>query len=196
MSERGLTQQQVAAGAMLNPQYLSDLKHGRRTLTELAARRLGEKYEVNHDWLLGLSASREPTGFSSAFASGHTRWVPVFPHPVQGEPQSISDWDGTSVEVVGAAAAQVSHAIWPYAVRFNGTDSRGRLREGDLILITQAVSADAELSVVRHRGRQYIARRLEGGNWERVANGDELPGEAAVCGHCLGIIWGSLNSRR
>ena len=193
LSDRGHSQTQVAARAGIPAQYLSDIKHGRRPMTELVARRLGEEFDVNFQWLLGTSDSMEnPSPLSSAFSSGSSVWLPLFSHPIKGEPRAQSTWDGTGVEVAGAASAKLILSKLPYVLRFGRDDVRGRLRKGDLILISQAADVDAEISVVRYRKKLFLARRGETGNWIRVGNGNELPAECPVSGHCVGVVWSPL----
>lgn len=194
LTQRGLTQQQVGARAGLPAQYLSDMKHGRRPVTELAARRLGEEFDVNHEWLLGTGSTMEPVRTNASTSPGNPggTWLPLFPHPVEGEPRSLPEWDGTSLEVSGAAAAKVLLARWPYVLRFDRDDVRGRLRRGDLILVSQVPSDEAEISVVKYRGKLFLARPDPTGSWERAGNGDHLPETCAIAGHCLGIVWSSL----
>ena len=196
LSRQGLTQQRVAAQAGLPSQYLSDIKCGGRHMTELVARRLGEQFHVNYQWLLGTSPTMAPTraqAQSPDSSTGSTaKWLPLFPHPIEGEPRENPAWDGTGLEVAGAAAAKLSLATQPYVLRFGHDDPRGRLRQGDFILISQAPAQAAEISVVAYRKRLFLARAAEDGSWERVAKGKQLPPDCPIKGHCLGIVWSSL----
>lgn len=188
----GLTQQQIAARAGLPAQYLSDLKNGRRTLTELTARRIGDEFGVNYEWLLGTSNLMELTSLSSdsAQTSEGTIWLPCFPWPITGTPRNHPDWDGTSVELAGAAAAKASMATDPYVLRFGRNDVEGRLRKDDLLLITQTPDVKTEIAVVKSGRKLHLARH-EAGQWEKVAGGT-LQGTDTVLGRCLGIVWASL----
>ena len=131
LARQGLTQQQVASRANLPPQYLSDLKCGRRPMTELVARRLGEEFDINHHWLLGTSNTMEPpeprSGHSAALPAGN--WLPVWNIPIEGDPRANSAWDETMVEISGAAADKLVHAQFPYALRFGHNDVKGRLAQ-------------------------------------------------------------------
>lgn len=190
-AQKGDTQTKIATQAGLPPQVLSDVKHGRRPMTELIARRLGEDLHVSHEWLLGVGNTKERVSWSAQPASS-ARWLPLFTHPIEGEPKTNSDWDGTSVEVVGAAAAKLSLAVHPYVLKFGHNDIGGRLRSGDLALISQTSNADAEISVVRHRKKCFLARRNRDGSWSRVADGDRLPSTVAVLAHCAGLVWSKM----
>jgi plasmid maintenance system antidote protein VapI len=193
-AQQGLTQQEVAARARVNPQYLSDLKHGRRPMTELVARRLGEEFQIHRDWFLGTSSRMDPgvPRPGAAGPGGAAVLVPLFPHPIEGEPRAHPEWDGTSIEVAGAAAARLTLARWPYVVRFDRDDVERRLRAGDLVLVTQEPEDQAEIAVVKYRKRLFLARRSPP-HWVRIANGDKLP-KCVVCGHCLGIVWSALKA--
>ena len=193
LTEQGYTQQAVASQTGVPAQYLSDLKAGRRSLSELYARRLAEEFDVDHRWLLG-----ETTDHEHAVVPGRGRaaersvWLPVFSDPIEGEPRSQPNWDGSSVEISGAAAAKVLLATQPYVLRFGASDHEGRLRKNDLVLISQAVVESANIHVLRaHRGR-FLARRAENGIWIRLATKDALPATAVPVGHCVGIVWGLL----
>lgn len=197
LSQQGHSQQEVAADAGLPAQYLSDIKHGRRPMTELVARRLGDAFQVNFQWLTVQSDSMEPDQESSSLSnpdSGGT-WLPLFPHPVEGEPRSSPAWDGSCVEISGPAAAKLVLTKWPYVLRFGHNDIRKRLCRGDLVLISQTIFDEAEFSVVRYRKKSFLARLQPDGSWERAAYGDSLPGTCPVIGHAVGIVWASLLSR-
>ena len=185
----GLTQQQIAAKAGLPAQYLSDIKHGRRPMTELVARRLAQAFQVNFEWLLGSSDIQEVSLLRPRVGGA---WLPLFSHPVTGDPQGDPGWTGAGVELSGAAAAKVSEAHLPYILQFGHDDVQGRLRAGDLILISQSSDASAAISVVRHQKKLFLARPQPNGTWKRVANGNSLPASCAVVGHCVGIVWSSL----
>jgi transcriptional regulator with XRE-family HTH domain len=204
LAGQGLTQQQIAGQAGIPSQYLSDIKRGRRHMTELVARRLGEQFGVNYQWLLGTSPTMAPTraqaqppestmGSTAGSTVGSTaNWLPLFSQPIEGEPREHPAWDGTGLEVAGAAASKLSVATRPYILRFGHDDSRGRLRKGDFILISQASSPVAEISVVEYRKRLFLARAADDGIWQRVAQGEQMPPDCPIKGHCLGIVWSAL----
>lgn len=194
LSGQGMTQVKVASKAGLPAQYLSDIKQGRRPMTELVARRLGEEFDVNFQWLLGTSGTMEnPKPHSSASPTGSNLWIPLFPHPIAGEPRAHPDWDGAGVEVAGAAAARLLRAKFPYVLQYGHDDIEGRLQQGDLILVSQAPVGDTEISVISYRKKSFLARRSDKGGWIRVANGKELSADCPIAGHCIGIIWSSLS---
>lgn len=194
LAGQGVSQQQVALRAGLPPQYLSDIKNGRRPMTELVARRIGHEFHVNYEWLLGLSDSLEPVVLrtNSQNSSSTGNWLPVFPDPISGNPQDQSKWDGTSLQVTGAAAAKLVRLRWPYVLRFGADDHRDRIQRGDLILVSQSDSDNAEIHVIECRRQLVLARRKLDGSWERLAKGERLPKDIPVAGHCVGVIWSSL----
>lgn len=195
LKERGYTQAQVAEEVSVLPQYLSDVKRGQRPVTELLARRMGQEFDVNFEWLLGSSVSMEnPSSPSKAVTASNTVWLPLFPHPIEGEPRAHPRWNGACVEVAGVAAAKLVLAKHPYVLCFDNDDQEGRLRRGDFILISQAVDEAASISIVRYRQKSFLARPKSDGSWKRVANENVLPADSAVTGHCVGILWSALSS--
>ncbi len=192
LQKQELSQTEIATRAGLPPQVLSDLKNGHRGLTELTARRLGDTFGVNFEWLLGKSVSREPEMLSSASirTSEGTLWLPQFDHPIAGEPRQHHKYDGREVEVTGAAATRAMMAQDPYVLRFGAKDVRHRLQTGDFLLVSQAENSAAELCVVMVRKKFYLARRGPKG-FERVVTG-KAESTAVERGHCLGIVWAAL----
>ena len=188
MSDQGFTQLQIATKAGLTAQYLSDIKRGERPLTELVARRLGDEFDTNYKWLLGTSETKDhPKPKSSAVTD--VRGIPLYEHPVEGDPFTHPKFNGTCYDLVSAASAKLGLAINPYVLRFGRNDIQGRLKKGDLLLISQASDDKAGISVVRHKGKSYLARRNSDGTWTRVAEDKPLPEDSQVTGHCVAIIW-------
>ena len=194
MSRQGLRPAQIAARVGVPPQYLSDAKQGHRPMTELFARRLGEELAVNYEWLVGKErATKEsPDIPSDASQTGASRWLPVLNSPMSESRRQQAGWDGSSVEVSGAAAAKMGLATKPYVLRFCQQDVAGRLRAGDLLLISQDVNESAEISVVRHRKKCFLVRPNRDGSWCRVSTGDRLPNTVPPAGHVLGIVWSAM----
>lgn len=191
----GVSQQQVALRAGVPPQYLSDIKNGRRPMTELVARRIGHEFHLNYEWLLTLSDTLDPIVLHTATHASPSvgTFLPVFSDPISGDPQSHSKWDGTSLQITGAAAAKLFVLKWPYVLRFGNNDARGRLRRSDLVLISQSLSDDAEIHVVEYRRQFVLARKKLDGSWERLAKRAKLPASTPVAGYCVGIVWSDLS---
>jgi transcriptional regulator with XRE-family HTH domain len=190
LSTEGLTQLQVALQARLPAQYLSDIQRGRRPMSELVARRIGEEFDVNFEWLLGTSDLVRTS--KPASGPGHessSLRLPLFPHPIEGEPREVSSWNGAFVETAGIVAAKAALAKQPYVLEFGNNDPEGRIRKGDLILISQVPKYDADLSVIRHRRKSFLVRPMHNGCWKRVATEDIFPPDTPVTGHVVAIIW-------
>ena len=195
LGEKGHKQQEIAAQAGLPVQQLSDIKHGRRKITELVARRLGHAFHVNFQWLTGSSDSMDPPAPVVALAATSSSggiWLPLHPHPVEGDPRLVPDWDGSGTEVFAAALPKLAQAQWPYVLVFNHDDVEGRLRKGDRVLISQSVNPKAEISVIRQGRKCFLARPQADGTWRRVANDVSLAASCRSVGHCLAVIWSPL----
>ena len=148
---------------------------------------------MNFEWLLGTSDSIVPPQLASAATpANNITWLPLFTHPIEGEPRAHPTWDGAGIEVAGVAAAKLLLAKLPYVLRFGGGDNQGRLQKGDLILISQDSNDDAPIQVVSYRKKSFLARANDDGTWERVANGNKLPDHCGVTGHCVGVVWSPL----
>lgn len=193
LQAQGLTQTQIAAKAGIAPQYLSDIKRGKRPVTELIARRLGDEFDFNYRWLLGISDTMEimkkpsTTGTADSTVS-----LPLLPCPIEGEPRQNQYWKGVCVEVSGFAAGRIGLARYPYVLQFGHDDHQGRLKKNDLILISQAPNPKAEIQVV-HSGKKYfLARANPDGSWIRLERGKTLISDCPATGHCLGIVWAPL----
>jgi transcriptional regulator with XRE-family HTH domain len=192
---QGTTQQAIAAAVGVPPQYLSDLKLARKNVTELFARRLAEGYRFDYGWLMtgeGHPPQFLTPGIPESVSTRTPVRLPIFDHPICGPPEKAPEWDGSLVELSGAAAAQASTASMPYIVRFAKKDTEGRLWPEDLVLVSQCVNAKADIHVVQYRRRCYFARRTPNGTYCRIATDQLLGPEAEPVGHCVGIVWGLL----
>ena len=198
LSAEGVTQQQVAIRAGVPPQYLSDVRCGRRDLTELFARRVGGEFGVDYQWLMGGTGPMDavpPEGSVAGRAearAGGLLILPVLHALVEGEPRDSPLWDGSLFEVGGAAAAAAGRARQPYVLRVNADDREGRLRAGDLVLISQEPSDRAELGVIRLEGRLVLARGLRSAGWHDLTTGEILAGKVEMIGCCRAIVWALL----
>jgi transcriptional regulator with XRE-family HTH domain len=192
--QQGLSQGEIALRLKVPRQYLSDVKTGRRGLSELFARRFQEEFGVDHLWLLGQRGSMEIPRLDRGAATLDARrmLLPVFVHPIAGDPHSNSAWDGSVVEVAGVAAARVLLADHPYVLRFGADDLQHRLRRSDLLLISQAIKKDAEIQILKAGRKMFLARLNPAGSWEPLNPQNSLHGKPSVHGHCLGILWGAL----
>lgn len=100
------------------------------------------------------------------------------------------------MEVAGAAAAKLVLGGNPYRLSFQSCDDRrGRIRKGDIVLISQ--SEKATIHVVRNESnrrkvRYYLARRAVDCGWIRLFQKKPLPGDCPAVGQAMGVIWSSL----
>ena len=191
---RGLTSDQVAALVDLPARCLSQIKHGRRTMSELVARRLAERFGVNHAWLLGTSDSVDPPAVWSALGPDPPPvWLPLFHAPIfHSEPRLHPSWERQVVALSCTAAARAMRAATPYILHFADRDDEGRLHPGDLILMSQMPCHNASVHVISYRNEILLARNEEHGGWRRLADGGKIWSGATVVGHCVGIIWSEL----
>jgi hypothetical protein len=192
LGQEGHSQVEMAMKANLPPQYLSDVKRGRRPMTELVARRISDVFAVNHEWLLGQSDAKNVSPQKSGEKGGPALWLPLFPHPIEGEPSKHAAWDGSSWQVTGLAAVRAASAHRPYLLRFGNEDHLNRLQKGDVLLMTQAADECSQISVVRQKGKSYLARLDKNEKWIRLATGESLEAGPQVTGHCIGIVWSLL----
>jgi transcriptional regulator with XRE-family HTH domain len=193
LANKGVKQSRVAAMIGVKPQYLSDVKNGRRPLTELVARRLGEAFYVDYEWLLGISSDLNWGGISLAGVPRDLcRVLPLLSFPIAGEPKADPSWLGSSFEVFGVAAAKSSLAVQPYILRLSDRDIKGRLQIGDLLLISQTPNQSAEFNILRPQKKCHICRRGSKGAWVDIATGRKIAPDSPITGHCVGIIWAEL----
>ena len=187
LDKQGITQREIAVRACVPTGYLSDVKMGRRGLTELFARRLQDEFGYDHQWLMGLSNAPQPPRFS-----GSVEGLPVLDQLIEGPPRTQTCWDGSVLELSGVGAERAAGAREPYAFKFSGQDRHARLQPTDLVLISQTANEAAQIHVVKLRGKLFLARRGSPGRWEALEPRRAVAAEAAVVGHCVGLLWGRL----
>ena len=181
-------------------QYLSDYKQGRRFVSEAIARRFEEHFGVNAQWLLAESDLKEalsppkltPASDVTAFK------LPIFSHPIEGDPQAHPQWEGMFGEVLGVAAVKLRVAKHPYLLLFGADDAQGRVARGNLLLMSQATlppnaAMESVIQVIRHGRGLYLARR-KANAWHRLATAHSEPiaENCTVHGHVMGIVWADL----
>jgi transcriptional regulator with XRE-family HTH domain len=191
LAGQGLSQNEIANRTGVAASYLTDVKRGTRSLTELFARRLAEEFHLDYRWLLGETGTMESFELGKVVVDKESSgiWLPMFRHLVRGQPRSRPKWDGTCVEVCGVAAAHARTAIDPYVLQFRGKDPAGQLQRDDLLLISQTVKDLAKIQVVRVGRRLQLARKLPQGGWDCFVESGDVD---KVFGHVLGIVWRSL----
>jgi transcriptional regulator with XRE-family HTH domain len=190
LAEQGITQQQVARRLNVPASYLSDVKLGRKTLSDTFARFFCAEFGVGLDWLLdGVGPQAKPQLASQPVAgtSGQVM-LPILSELIQGDPQDFPAWDGSRVEVAGAAAARAKRAHQPYVVRSPINDRLGRIQQNDLLLIDQNASELASVVVLLDRQQLTLVRPTEGG-YQAVESGRAIRTKASPVGVCVGIVW-------
>ncbi len=136
--------------------------------------------------------SRPQPGLVAAPLSTAGEWLPVFPHPIEGEPTHHLKWTGIYVPVPAMAAAKLIAALHPYALCYHNDDVERRLRKDDLVLVSQSLNEKAQIVVVR-TGRKCFLCRRKSRSLVRLANGQDLTGDCVVVGYCVGVLWSPLD---
>jgi transcriptional regulator with XRE-family HTH domain len=188
---QGVTQSQVARRTLVPRQYVSDVVNGRRPLTELFARRLGDEFNRNYQWLMGKEDSPVRVALPSPASSSERVWIPLIDESIAGDPREHPRWNGACIDLSGPAAMRAARAIQPYVLQLPHGDREGRVSQGDLLLVSQVPAEQSELSVVRHEKDILLARKTAA-KWLRVDTGKPLSGDLQPVGHCLGIVWSAL----
>ena len=188
----GYSQREIAAQLDVPPQYLSDVKTGQRTLTAQFARRMAEAFRVNYAWLMegegsaGLPVAEQVTGTASRLLG-----LPVLIAPIEGDPRKSTSWDGSVMEISGAAAARAAWATHPYVLRLDKDDFTGRLKKGDMVLVSQNREHASEVGVLKRHGRLELARRGTDGTWKTLAKGQNRK-DPDIISVCVAIVWAPL----
>jgi plasmid maintenance system antidote protein VapI len=191
LGEMGVNQSQVAQRTGIPRQYLNDVIHRRRPLTELLSRRLAEEFDFDHQWLLGSKDSLERVVLSAPRSSTERVWLPIVGQAIIGDPREHPTWSGACMEICGTAAARAGRADLPYVLQLGHGDRENRLRKGDFVLVSQAAAENAEVSTVRCK-EEILLARSRAAKWLRVETGEPMRGECEVTGHLIGVVWSAL----
>jgi transcriptional regulator with XRE-family HTH domain len=192
LAVRGVKQQAVAQELNIPTQYLSDLKHGRRPVSEQFARRFAEVFQIRAVWLLhGEGASEMPNLAAAPAQTAGSCLLPVLSDPDQGEPRHSPYWDGSMITLSGAAAAAAERAKLPFVLRLGVDIPSGRLRKNDLVLCCQELRKDAAIQIVRTKGKAVLAQRDGKDRFKTCPAGNCISGGEPV-GYCIGIVWAPL----
>ena len=192
LAARGVKQQDVALELNVPPQYISDLRHNHRKLSEPFARRFAEVYRISAAWLLRGEGPSNLTDL--ARPSSQTAGVcllPVLSDPDTGDPRQSPHWDGSVVAVTGAAAAAAERAKFPFVLRIANDAPPGRLAKNDLVLCSQESRDDAAVMIVRVEGKAVLAQTAGEHLFRALMNGALLAGAEPI-GCCIGIVWAPL----
>lgn len=190
---QGFTQQKIAAELRIPPNYLSDLRHARRTINDQFCRSFAHQFQISFQWLASGEGPKSSPQISQLNAAAMGNLVlPVLPKPCTGDPKQFQEWDGCQLEIAGAAAAAAGRARSPYILRLASDDYASRLKVGDLILISQSVTGESEIAAIKHNNRLLLARKDKKNDWLALSNGKRLSAKTEIVGQCLGIVWANL----
>ena len=184
MADAGVTQQELARRTGVPAQQISDVKHARRPMTEVVARRFGEQFGVDYDWFLGQDSSKEggpgldpmdavardPRG--RAAEEQQVARLPVHIEPIEADPFDPARWGGGLIPVIGPAAVAAQASSRPYVLRVSEDDCRGRLKRGDMVLVLQEPNRTdvGNIGVIRSGGNLLLAL-AQGGGMENACRG-------------------------
>lgn len=194
--QQGMSQHEIAQRAEVPPQYLSDVKAGRKAVTELFARRLAERLGVDYQWLMQGRCVRVAPADRHAPGAGAVGGilVPVLDGPCLGAPQESTAWDGSVVELAGPAAVAARGAKNPYVLRLSTGSRAMQIPLGALLLASQGVDPSRKVAVLRTGDTLCLAQRDERDpdSWREVRAGKRLGGSVKVVGCILGVIWAAV----
>ena len=192
LAAHGVKQREMAFELHVPTQYLSDLKHGRRPISEQFARRFAETYRVSAAWLLHGEGARDLPDFAVASAqTAGACLLPVLSAPAQGDPRHSPHWDGSVLPISGAAAAAAERAKLPFVLRIGDDIPSGRLKRNDLVLCSQEPRVDAAMVIVRAKGKAVLAQVGGKDDFKTLSAGRPIP-DAEPIGYCVGVIWALL----
>ncbi len=192
LAVRDVKQREVAFELNIPTQYLSDLKHGRRALSESFARRFAEVYRISATWLLHGEGTGDLPDLSATLAqTAGACLLPVLSAPDQGDPRYSPYWDGGLLALSGAAAAVAERAKLPFVLRIGADIFSGRLKKNDLVLCSQELRDDAAMVIVRAKGKVVLAQAVGNGSFQTLPNNSSLTGAEPI-GCCLGVVWAPL----
>jgi transcriptional regulator with XRE-family HTH domain len=201
--EHELFQTDVAERLGVSPQYLSDVKRGRRPLSERIAWRIEDTFGVNHLWLLhgqGEAGEVTPPPRRVAGARAERTALPVLPSLEWGDPRQSMKWRGLLMELGGPAAAASCRATDPYLLHLDYDAPKANLKENDLLLISQEDEpGDHEIVVLAQVERAedgarslLLARRDGETDFTALRPHARIKDDPQIVGLCLGVVWRSL----
>jgi transcriptional regulator with XRE-family HTH domain len=193
-AKSGVSQQDLARQLDVAPQYISDLKTGRRRISELFARRLEDKFHQSRNWFLGREEEPDPGwppphGFQLRSAR---MYLPVLRRPISGDPRRHRYWSGAEIEICGIAASWGLASRLPYVLQFGVDDRLGRLSSNHQLLISQDINNDATIFVLELKAECFLARRKPRDGWEPLSPRRRNVAGASIVGHAVGIVWAAL----
>lgn len=190
---QGLSQEKVAKKLGVLPQYLSDVKRGRKTLTHSFACKIGEI--LGRQAALGLRIgplAGRLINQSENPAEAVIGTLPVLPCLFVGSPEACREWDGSEVQLSTVAARLAAQAKQPYVLRMESNDQCGRLCIGDLVLIDQKPDEKAGCHVVEADAGLVFARSKGKSKFVEITTGGMVAGKTTIVGHVAAIVFGRM----
>ena len=211
----GVTQDLFARMSGVSKQVLTDIKAGRRKFSnEMVQKLLADSQDK--PWKTDVAEAlsefiKEREEFqhhpSSTMASHPTgnRRLPMVNAPVIGDPCAAPEFTGEYFALPNAIERLDADPRDSYVLILQNDDCLGRLRSGDLVVITQNSKRDKEIMVVEHSGLLRLARntkhigklhlphgeRFPDGDWIALDSGSLIP-NARPQGAVIGIVWAVL----
>ncbi|NOZ21104.1 MAG: helix-turn-helix domain-containing protein [Planctomycetes bacterium] len=209
----GIPQQEVARRIETPPQFLSDVKAGRSTLTATFAVRLERAFGINHGWLLQEEGepwlTDLPQDAHPAMGPGtEMERLPLLDALVAGDPNRASEWYGARYPVFAGQARPAVAGGRRYVLRLSEENAFGELKADDLLLIENRPDISLKAVVGKVCTVQVgDSRTLDAVGWDpkaqryRLAQSGrefETDQEAAsqgveILGICLSVIWRKIS---
>lgn len=198
LTASGMSQAEIARRLNVPASYLSDVKNGYRTLTELFARRVGDEFGVDYVWLLDGAGNGEKPSMVPVSGRAGKLLLSVLSGPCIGDPAVSSASEGILQEVSGPAAVSAANADKPYLLRLGRDVHSLDLRVGDLLLMSQKVDGgqhgilvlQAASTPSADSGKLILVKRKGKEQFQELEQVRTLRGE--VVGVCLGLAWRAL----
>ena len=109
-----------------------------------------------------------------------------------GDPLKSRFREPSHFELTGPAAIAAKHCARPYVLRVEHDGKGGRLRRGNLVLVSQTPDANSRYQIVVHRRLPRLVRLGGDRRLHLLDGGDPLSDNARRVGQCCGIVWAAL----
>ena len=190
--QQGLTRKDIARRLGLGTSYFSDISSGRREVSELTARRIGDEFNVDFQWLRnGIGGDAQPVVRLAPPAA--VMELPVLQGLCTGDPLESVHWSGGKIDVAGPGAEAARRATHPYVFRIPAyVVDVCHFKEGDLVLISQSDNPSASFGVIRMSGGPEVAIKDHIQKMWKALGGDVKDSRRIRLGWIMGVIWSSL----
>lgn len=191
MKESGITQAEIGRRTNVGPQYVNDVLHNRRPLTEAFAEYLQTEFGFDKMWLKygeGQVFRHLPPLAGAPAASVALTSLPLLDRPCRGNPLDSDRWVGSTHSVPRSLARPDAVRGFRYVLKVEDCGRKGEIRDGDLLLVENVLKP----SVEELTGRWCIVS-ISGKTTFRkikITSSDRTRGD--VWGWCVGILWRAL----